>query len=215
MPRPYKRAMTNPADFRASGSPLARMCRDTFSRISFPASFRIIACASLFVSCAPDSRSAKPAETAFKSFDPPKGKALICVYRPSWPFTGLVKRPVSINKQLVATTGSGTFVAIPVDPGSYSVQAAAFTFEDTPESRAAYPEIKLRLAAGQTVFIRQTVDSLTSSGSSTMMLQTGGNPLPVPMGGGLLPYGAVIVDSATARSQCSGLKQVKVTNPGS
>lgn len=195
--------------FPAPSSRAFRCYPDTLSRINFRASFGIVACASFFASCAPNSRSAKPGETVFRSFDPPKGKALVCIYRPSWPFTGLIKRPVYIDKQHVASTGSGSFIAVPLNPGNHSVQAAALWFVDTPQYHKEFPDIKLRLAAGQTVFIRQTTHSAATSQSSTMIIQTGSVPIPISIGGPV-PLGATVEEPATGRSECSGLKQIYV-----
>ena len=148
-------------------------------------------------------------EAVGRTLDAPKGKALICVYRPSKPFTGLIRRPVFINKQHVASTSLGSFVAIPVNPGCYTVQAAAQALIDTPEQRRAYPDIGLKLTAGQSIFIRQAIhDSASNAQSSIMMLQTGGAPIPISIGGGLPPFGAELVSNGTGRLGCVGLKQV-------
>jgi|GEM_PF-3457836 len=181
------------------------------STISIRSSFRLVLSAiTLFVSsCAHRMESTGLETSTGRSFDAPRGKALICVYRPSKPFTGLMKRPVFINKQHVASTKLGSFVAVPVEPGTYTVQAASQALIDSPAYRQAYPDIRLKLTAGQTVFIRQTVGALTSnSGSPPMMLYTGGSTIPIPFAGGLPPFGAVRVDGNTGRSECSGLKQV-------
>ena len=126
------------------------------------------------------------------SFNPPAGKALICVYRPSKPFTGLARRPVFINKQHIASTSLGSFVAIPVEPGTYNVQAGAGALWDTPAARIVYPEMILKLRPGQTVFIRQIID----------------HTKPRPPGPRLPHTGARVVDSSTGRAECSSLKQV-------
>ena len=164
-----------------------------------------VALAVLFTSCQLEPSAAQ--QVVATSFNPPKGKALICVYRPSKPFTGFAGRRVFINKQHVASTDLGSFVAIPVDPGTYTVQAAAMALWDTPEAHKAYPDIILKLRPGQAVFIQQFTGRSTNSGE-TMMSQTGGAPLPIPMGGGLPPYGARVVDPSTGRAECASLKQV-------
>lgn len=162
-------------------------------------------------SCANHSELTEAQAAIGRSFEAPEGKALICVYHPSKPFTDLIKRPVFINGQHIASTGSGTFIAVPVRPGAYTVQAAAQALIDSPEYRKAYPDITLKLTAGQSIFIRQTVGESTSNHqSSMMMLQTGDTPIPLSVGGGPPPFGAVIVDRDTDRSECSGLKQVAV-----
>ena len=163
----------------------------------------------LFASCTHPSELSGPQAAIDRSFEAPKGKALICVYRPSKPFTGFIRRPVFINKQHIASTGSGSFVAVPVQPGTYTVQAAGSALIDSPEYRRAYPDITLKMSAGQTIFIRQiNVPSSANHLSSVMMLQTGGAPVPLLIKGGLPPYGAAIVDRETARAECSTLKQL-------
>ena len=167
------------------------------------------ALAILSVSCVGRSEPSTYEKAVGSSFSPPKGKSLIYVYRPSWPFTGLIGRPVFINKQLVAETRSGTFAAVIVSPGTYSVQAGALVLMDSPEYRRTYQDINVKLGTGQCVFIRQTVDSLLGNGTSVMMLQTGGAPVPIIMGGGTMPpYGAKLEKAATARPACASLKQV-------
>jgi hypothetical protein len=160
----------------------------------------------LLASCAQEPSAAEQAMAT--SFNPPKGKALICVYRPSKPFTGLAKRPVFINKQHIASTSLGSFVAVPVDPGTYTVQAGAQALFDTPKFHEAYPDIILKLRPGQTVFIQQIVHRSTTHSEAPMILQTGGTPLPIPLGAGFPPFGAKVVDSSTGRAECSTLKQV-------
>lgn len=181
------------------------------SATGFRSCFRILLLASalLFISCAPHAELTGYEAAVGKSLEAPKGKALICVYRPWKPFTGLIRRPVFVNKQHIASTKLGSFMAVPVDPGAYAVQAGALALFDSPEYRRTYTDIKLKLAAGQVVFIRQTVESSTSnSGSEIMLMQTGGTPIPIAIGGGLPPFGAVVEDGNTGRSECSRLKQV-------
>ena len=131
--------------------------------------------------------------TVAPSFNPPAGKALICVYRPSKPFTGLARRPVFINNQHVASTSLGSFVAIPVEPGTYNVEAGAGALWDTPAAHIVYPDIILKLRPGQTVFIRQFIDP------------TKRRVIPGPR---LPNFGAKVVDASTGRAECSSLKQV-------
>jgi hypothetical protein len=112
--------------------------------------------AALLVSCQLQPSAAEQAVAA--SFNPPQDKALICVYRPSKPFTGLARRPVFINNQHIASTSLGSFVAISVKPGTYNVEAGALALWDEPKAHAFYPDIVLSLRAGQTVFIQQIID---------------------------------------------------------
>lgn len=98
-----------------------------------------------------------------------------------------------INKQHIASTSLGSFVAIPVEPGTYNVQAGAPALWDTPAARIVYPDMILKLRPRQTVFIRQIID----------------HTKPRPPGGPKLPdTGATVVDSSTGRAECSSLKQV-------
>lgn len=157
------------------------------------------------VSCAAPSVSE---QAVAKSFNPPKGKSLIYVYRPSRPFTGLIGRPVFIDKQLVGSTRPGSFAAISVNPGTHAIQAGALALFDSADYHRAYQDIIVNLRAGQCVFIKQTINPATAGPQSFMMLQTGGAPVPIPMGGGFPPFGAVVMDQATGRSQCEALKQV-------
>jgi hypothetical protein len=166
-----------------------------------------VAFAVLSASCAQLEPSAAE-QAAAKSFNPPKGKALICVYRPSKPFTGLARRPVFINKQHIASTSLGSFVAVPVEPGTYTVQAGAQALFDTPEFHDAYPDIIVKLRPGQSVFIKQIVHHSKTNSEAPMMMQTGGTSLPIPLGAGFPPFGARVVDSSTGRAECSSLKQV-------
>jgi hypothetical protein len=168
---------------------------------------RLLAAALAVLSTSCQLQPSTAEQVVATSFNPPKGKALICVYRPSKPFTGFGRRAVFISKQHIASTDLGSFVAVPVDPGTYTVQAAAPALWDTPEAHKAYPDIILKLRPGQAVFIQQFTGHSTNSGE-TMMLQTGGAPLPIPMGGGLPPYGARVVDPSAGRADCASLKQV-------
>ena len=165
----------------------------------------VAAFAVLSMSCRLQPSAAEQAVGA--SFSPPQGKALIYVYRPTRPFTGFGRRAVFIDKQHVAYTYVGSFVAIPVKPGTYTVQAAAPALWDEPGAHKAYPDIILKLRAGQSIFIKQYEGQSTDSGE-TMALQTGGGAVPIPMGGWYPPYHAKLVDSSIGRAECASLKQV-------
>lgn len=160
------------------------------------------------VSCAPNRQLTESQRAIGRTFEAPKNKAVVVVYRPAKPFTGLMGRPVFINKQHVASTSSGSFTAIPLDPGNYSIQAAAIALFETPEASEAYPAINLALVAGQTVFIRQSIGA-ENPNSSPVTFQAGGTVAPVLTGGGgLPPTKATVVDRSTGRSECSTLKQL-------
>ena len=168
---------------------------------------RLLAAAFAVLSASCQLQPSASEQAVGTSLNAPQGKALICVYRPSKPFTGFGRRRVFIDKQHIASTNLGSFVAISVKPGTYTVQAAAPALWDTPEAHKAYPDIILNLRPGQSVFIKQYEGQSTGSGE-TMALQTGGGAVPIPMGGWYPPYAARVVDSSMARAECASLKQV-------
>lgn len=172
-----------------------------------PAKVTIPLAALLSTSCAFHPDLTEPEITAARTFTPPKGKAMLYVYRPPTVKAMAAPRPVFINRQHLASNTNGTFMIIPLKPGKYTVQAAAQALIDEPRYRAAYPDFPLSLTAGQAVFIRQSVGSAIGT-PSVMLLQTGGNPVPLLLGNDLPPFKATIVDRATAGSESAGLKHV-------
>ena len=151
-----------------------------------------------------------PQERAMgQSFTPPAGKGVLYVYRPSTPRAMLTGRPVFINDKELNSNNNGTFMAIPLKPGNYRIQAALKPITD--EQQGHYPEINLSVKAGKNYFIRQSVEgSIFGEGKGdVMLLQTGAAPIPIPMGTStLLPFKARLVSEATGKQECRGLKQV-------
>lgn len=145
---------------------------------------------------------------AAETFTPPQGKGLLYVYRPSTIRAAIVPRPVFVNDQHLSSNSNGTFMAIPLKPGKYRIQAAAQGL--TEEFRKAYPEISLELRAGQNYFVSQTVEgSIFGSGETSLTpLQTRGVPIVVPVGTDLPPFAARVVSGAEGRASCSKLKQI-------
>lgn len=171
------------------------------------ASLALAAITLLSSSCAFNPELNETELAAARTFTPPKGQALLCVYRPSTVLAMLTPRPVFINGQHLSSNTNGSFMTIPLKPGKYTVQASAQALIDTPKYKAAYPDLHFSLKAGQTVFIRQTVNFIVGDPSVTM-LQTGGTPVPMVLGNDLPAFKATVVNATTARSEISGLKHV-------
>ena len=134
---------------------------------------------------------------------------MLFVYRPSTIRAVAIPRPVFVNGEHLVSNTNGTFVAIPLKPGTYRIQAAAQALIDGKEQKKAYPEIALTAREGKSYFIRQSIGgSIFGSGGSVMMLQTGGAPIPVMMGNDLPPFEASLVEESVGRSECSTLKLV-------
>lgn len=145
---------------------------------------------------------------AVRSFTPLPEKALLYVYRPAKIIGGFGIRPVFVDGEHVASIRNGTFVPIPLQPGTYRIQAAAPALYKEEAAKKAYPEITLSAQSGKTYFIRQAEEGARTGGDATMLLQTGGGGVPIPMGGWYPPYSATLMDPATGRADCSKLKQV-------
>ena len=122
-------------------------------------------------------------------------------------------RPVIINGEHIVSITNGTFVAMPLKPGTYKIEAGAQAFIPDKEKRKAEPDITLKVEKGKTYFIRQFVEGSIIGNvgrSDVMMLQTGaGGPIPIMLGGdGPPPFKAALVDGAQGREGCSKLKLV-------
>lgn len=156
-------------------------------------------------SCANSPPIDEQKKLAAQTYTPPKGKAFLYVYRPSG---GLVPRPIWVNGEEAGSTGRGTFVAISLNPGTHSIQASALALFDSPAAKKSYPDIELQTTAGKTYFIYQYIDHGRIGDNSTMLLQTGGSPIPLPIGGGFPPYRANLVSTETGKTACSKLRQV-------
>ncbi len=149
-----------------------------------------------------------------RTFSAPKGKAVLFVYRPSNVRAMAAPRAVIINGEHIVSNTNGTFVAMPLSPGTYRVQAALHA-PGVREFEGKYPEIVLNTKAGEVYFIRQ---SLTGSvlGSSegrrgTMVtLQSGGAGAPVPLllGNEPPPFDAQLVGESQGKTECAKLKLV-------
>ena len=168
----------------------------------------------LNASCAVRLPITEEARQSAQSFSAPKGKAVLFVYRPSQIDTIASVRPVWVNGEHLVSITNGKFVAMPLKPGTYRIQAAAQFLNNSKEHKDTYPEIVLTAKVGETYFIRQSVDpSVGSRGETTMiMLQTGGAPIPMVMGNNrglyLPPLRADLVDDGIGRSECSELKLI-------
>ncbi|MEO7098646.1 MAG: DUF2846 domain-containing protein [Luteolibacter sp.] len=146
---------------------------------------------------------------AARTFNAPKGKGILFVYRPSTVRAMATPRPIFINRIHIVSNTNGTFVAIPLKPGTYRIQAAAQALFDSKEQREAYPEINLAVQESKSYFIRQSIEgSILGHGGEMMMLQTGGSPIPIMIGGDPPPFKAKLVDGAEGRQECSKLKLV-------
>lgn len=108
----------------------------------------------------------------------------------------------------------GTFVAMTLKPATYRIQAAAQYLNNSKEHRDTYPEIVLKAKAGETFFIRQSVDTSIGSHAESRitMLQTGGAPIPLAMDNShglyLPPFRADLVEEGIAKSECAKLKLI-------
>lgn len=159
----------------------------------------------LSVSCA--SGPTEQERALGKTFSAPVGKSLLYVYRPS-KFVGMALRGhVWINKKEVGRTANGTFMAIPLSPGKYSIQAGGGAFESYEMASGYSPEVKLDARAGETYFIRQNV---TMGQIYTNTLQTGNGAIPIA-GGADFTFSARQVDSFSGKSESSELRQIGTT----
>lgn len=159
-------------------------------------------------SCA--SRTPVTAQEALvaRSFTPPRGKALLYVYKRASITGGYAGRPVFINRQYIGKNGNGCFMAIPLTPGHYQIQAAAMAqYHDGSETKD-YPEIALTAESGKTYFIRQAAEG--SGGRTELMpVSTGTGTIVLPSGGGP-GLSATLMNPAIGRADCSQLKQIGV-----
>ncbi len=161
-------------------------------------------------SCTSQPELTAQEQLAVRSFKSPPEKALLCVYRPAAIIGGFATRPVFVDGEHAASIRRGVFVAIPLKPGTYQIQAAAPALFKEEAAKKAYPEITLAVKSGETYFIRQAEEGASNGGNGTMLLQTGGGGVPIPMGGGLPPYSATLMDPAIGRADCAQLKQAGV-----
>ena len=94
--------------------PTPTACAD-FSILRHLAKAALAASFLLFASCAfhPDLTEAET--TAARTLAPPKGKAMLYVYRPATVKAMLAPRPVFINRQHLASNTNGTFMTIPLE----------------------------------------------------------------------------------------------------
>ena len=162
------------------------------------------------VSCASRPPVTETEMLAARTFNAPKGKGILFVYRLDTARGMAMSRPIFINREHIVSNTNGTFVAVPLKPGTYQIQAAAQAVIDSKEQRKAYPEITLTVQEGKSYFIRQSIGgSIFGSGGGVMMLQTGsGGPIPIMLGGKPPEFKAEIIDSAEGRKECSQLKLV-------
>lgn len=162
----------------------------------------------LNASCAVRPGVTEPERQAARTFTAPAGKAVLFVYRPRTVRAMAVARPIFINGEHVVSNTNGTFVAMPLKPGTYRIQAAAQALIDSEEQKKAFPEIVLTAREGKSYFIRQSVEGPIVGSGGLMMLQTGGAPIPLMMGNDPPPFRAALVDESTGKWECSGLELV-------
>ena len=112
-----------------------------------------------------------------------------------------------IDGQEIAQLNNGTFVAIPVSPRTYSIQAGGPFFSTYDTISSDFPEVRVAAKAGGTYFIRQNV---FMGSSSSYQLQTGGAP--IPMASGEFFFRADLTPSASGRMELSKLRQVDSKN---
>ena len=164
----------------------------------------------LACSCAVHSPITEVETLAARTFKAPAGKGILFVYRSSNVRSMAIPRPIFVNGEHIVSNTNGTFVALPLKPGIYQIQAAAQALLNSKEQKEAYPDITLTVQEGKSYFIRQSIGgSIFGSGGEVMMLQTGsGGPIPIMLGGKPPEFKAEIIDSAEGRKECSQLKLV-------
>jgi hypothetical protein len=86
---------------------------------------------------------------------------------------------VWIEGNEVARLNNGSFVAIPVDPRTHSIQAGGPFFSTYDTISRDFPEVKVAAKPGEIYFIRQDV---FMGGGSSYLLHTGDTPIPVAGG---------------------------------
>lgn len=102
-------------------------------------------------------------------------------------------------------------MVIPLKPGNYNVQAAIQPYTEEQKKSGLYREIPVTIRVGKSSFIRQIVEPFYTGGKSpeTMMIQTGGTPIPLMMSGStLIGFFAEAVSEETGRRECSSLEVV-------
>ena len=154
-------------------------------------------------SCVTTPTISEEARTSATTFSPPPGKSLIYVYRPSKFIGAALRGRVWINQQQVGETGNGTFMAIPISPGKYSIQGGGALFATFEKINQTEPEVTLTAKAGEVYLIRQSV---SMGRTSAYILQTGSGPIPI--GTGDFYFSAQRVDDSTGKTELQKLRQV-------
>lgn len=126
----------------------------------------------LFCSCANTTEPSTAEKLLAMNFQPPKGKALLYVYRPSSVLRHEAKHVV-INQRSIGITGSGTFLVTTLSPANYNISAGG-------------DPIELSVSANRLYFIRQSPEK-KYLGSSVSLVT------PVPM---LMPAPSLVFASS-------------------
>lgn len=112
----------------------------------------------VLMSCASmPSLAPQGADQRAKTFSPPSDKAAIYIYRKNGWRGSAVKFPVTVNGQMIANIGNGTYYVVEVDPGENDVwvgwdQDMSRTLEDPTNYKIVY--FPINAAAGQVYFVR-------------------------------------------------------------
>ena len=120
--------------------------------------------------------------------------------------------PINIDGEHIASTANGTFVAIPLELKKYSIQAGGPIGAPAAQYKKEFPARVITPKSGDLYFIRQEIKMIPYSRTAPqfMMLQTGGSPIPIAMGGGSIAGCYTFhADNKTGKLECSKLRQVR------
>jgi Protein of unknown function (DUF2846) len=171
--------------------------------LKYTARFLLGIVAIFSISCGTTYPVTEVARSSAKSFTPPKGKALLYVYRPSGFIGYALPGKIHINKQEIGKLRSGTFLAVPIDPRRMSLQAGGPYFSTYDTIGQDFPEIQIDAKAGEVYFVRQRV----SMGSySSYIIPTANGP--IPGGSGEFFFNARKVENSIGKAESQKLKQV-------
>jgi len=140
---------------------------------------------------------------AVRAYKPPAGKALIYIYRPYSFYSSALAKGVWVNRQKAGSNGPGTFIAVPVAPGVYEVQAGGMPLVGLNACNGSRRPLQLKAMAGKCYYIRQ---NLTSHSSGSFLVYAGG--VAVPASNDTVIYVAEVVDEQQGRLETSKCRYV-------
>lgn len=143
----------------------------------------------LFCSCANTKAPSEAEKQLAISFQPPNGKALLYVYRPSAALRHEAKHVV-IDQRSIGITGSGTFLVTTLSPANYNISAGG-------------DPMNLSVSANRLYFIRQSPEN-KYLGSSVPLVTPVSMLIPAPS----LVFSSSMVSEWEGRQGVANCKQV-------